>query len=353
VKCVLRLSEVPLHLYQIIAGFELLRRGGKIELDIERLSPISPFRLPYNMLEADIDGRKIIFDMNDGYDNLLEADEDYIFFYNEILKKCDLLIKRSYNEKLNAKLTNPEKIKKTAPNFLVTVKGNPAHLPVPCDPKKEKSKKLIRMLPLSQYYNGYCYEENFRAEPKMNRNPRILFMARLWDPAGEFEGQLSEEKSEERRKINENRASCIRLCRKEFGNSFFGGITSSEYAGREYPDLLLAHDAFSKKNEYLKVMKSFDIQIATMGLHKSTGWKFAEYIAASKAIVSEPLFYSSIGDLSENNNYLVFNNEFECCEKINELFNEQTRYSMMCANRDYYNKIMSCEKLAWRAFKEN
>ena len=344
-KCVLKLSEVPLHLYQIIAGFELLKQSGKIELDIKRLNPGSPLRLPYNMLEADIDGSKIIFDMNDGYDNILEAGQDYIEFYNKILARCDLLFKRSYNEELNSKLINPEKIRKTAPNFMVTVKGNPAHLSVPCDPKKEKVKKLIRMIPGTQYYNGYCYEENFRAEPKINNKPKILFMARLWDPAGEFKGQLSEEKSEERRKINESRASCIRLCRNEFRDSFLGGITDSKYAVKEYPDLVIKNNKFSKKNEYLSLMKSFDIHIATMGLHKSTGWKFAEYLAASKAIVSEPLYYSSTGNLSETRNYLVFKNGIDCCEKINELFDEQKRYSMMCANREYYNEFMSCEKL--------
>lgn len=348
-KCVLRLSEVPLHLYQIIAGLELLRRNGKIDLDIECLSPASPYRLPYNMLEVDCGGRRIIFDMNDGYDNLFEAQGDYVGFYNKILDKCDILYKRSFNEELNNRLTDSGKIRKTPPNFLVTVKGNPAHIPMPCDPGYEKAKKIIRMLPFSQYYNGFIYEGNFKAKPFVNSEPKILFMARLWDPMGESEGRLNEEKSEERRRINESRANCIKRCRKEFGSRFFGGITYSDFAKKDYPELLLDNSKIGKKNTYLKLMKNFDIHIATSGLHKSTGWKFAEYIAASKAIVSEPLTYSSVGGLADKINYLSFTNEYDCCERIEELFDSQKRYKMMHANEKYYDEFMNCEKFAARA----
>jgi len=350
-KCCIRLSEVPLHLYQITAGFELLKRAGKIELEIERLKPNSPHRLPYNMIEAEYNGKTIIFDMNDGYDNLLNKHEDFISFYNKILKKCDILIKRSYREDLNSRLENPGKIMETAPNYFVTVKANPAHIPVPCDPKKEAIKKTIRLLPISQYYNGLCFEENFREPPKINPEPRILFMARLWDPKGDFNGQLTAEKSEERRAINENRANCIRLCRKEFGNRFSGGVTPSAFSFKEYPDLVLEKPKTGEKGEYLKRMKSFDIHIATAGLHKSTGWKFAEYIAASKAIVTEPLYYASAGNLADSRNYLSFNNKSECCERITEIFDEQKRYEMMRANFEYYNEWMSCEKLVSHALK--
>lgn len=350
-ECLLKLSEVPLHLYQIIAGFKLLQQDKQIELKMERLKPNSPDRLPYNMLEVFYNNKRVIFDMNDGYDNLLKPGEDYLELYNGILERCDLLYKRSYNAGLNNRLNHPEKIRKTAPNFLVTIKGSPAHWPVPCDPRKEKVKKVIRLLPFTQYYNGDCYENNFAAEPVIHRELKILFMARLWDPAGDYKGQLSEEKSEERRAINESRAKCIRRCRKEFGSRFLGGISYSEFAEREYSDLLLDNENISKKSVYLGMVKKSDIHIATAGLHKSTGWKFAEYIAASKAIVSEPLFYSSAGGLSDGVHYLSFRDEQECCERIQDLFDEQRRFTMMRANKEYYEEHMRCVKIAGHALE--
>lgn len=303
------------------------------------------------MLEVVCNGKKIIFDMNDGYDNLLDSNNSYIDFYNDLLEKCDILYKRSFNEELNHGLRYAEKIRKTAPNYFVTVKGNPSHVPAPCDPQTEKIKKIIRLLPYSKYSNSLCYEENFKAEPVIKSEPKIMFMARLWDPKGEFKGQLSEEKSEERVAINKNRANCIRLCRSEFGSRFFGGITYSEFAKKEYPELLIENKGLGNKNKYLESMKNYDIFIATAGLHQSTGWKFAEYIAASKAIVAEPLRYSSVGGLSDKVNYFCFENEFECCEKIEELFDNQKRYKMMCANRNYYNEFMDCEKIAARTLE--
>jgi hypothetical protein len=301
------------------------------------------------MLEVSCNDQTVIFDMNDGYDNLLQRGESYIDFYSAILKKCDILYKRSYREEMNVVLATPAKIRKTAPNYFATIKGNPAHCPVPCDSGKEKIKKIIRLSSFTQYYNGYYYEDNFRSPPEMNTEPAILFMARLWDPKGEYDGQLTEQKSEEREAINRTRAKCIRLCRREFGSRFIGGITSSKYAVQIYPDLVLERTIAFKKNEYLKQMKSSDILVATAGLHQSTGWKFAEYIAASKAIVSEPLYYESIGDLVDGKNYLSFFDEFECCERISELFDQQRRYSMMCANQDYYDSYMSSETMVRQA----
>ncbi len=351
-ECTLELSEVPLHLYQIIAGFYRLEKSGQIKLRIRRLSTDDPKRLPYNMLRVNAGGQSLIYDMNDGYDNLLADGQSYEALYDGLLDSCDIMFKRSFNASMNARLKTPEKIKRTAPNFFVTVKGSPAHFPVPCDPRREKLKKLVRLLPFSEYYNGWCYEEAFRCEPTENTEPHALFMARLWDPAGEFPGQLTEEKSEERRQINESRADCIRLCRREFGSRFFGGITPSPFAQREYPDLILEDGNIGKKNEYLKYMKTFDIHIATEGLHRSTGWKFAEYLAASRAVVSEPLYYESTGGLAEGINYLSFNGADECVEKISTLFDSTRRLKMMNANRAYRDRFMGCETIAVDTLKE-
>jgi len=347
----MRLGEIPLHLYQITAGFELLRRSGKIELALEKLSPSSPRRLPYNMLEVQVGDQVVIFDMNDGYDNLLKPHENYKDLYNGILKKCDFLYKRSFKEELNTGLEEPEKIKKIAPNYFVTVKGNPAHRPSPCDLGKEKLKKLFRLFPATQYYNGYYHADNFHSLPVVHREPKILFMARLWDPKGDYKGQLTEQKSEERNEINQGRAKCIRACRSEFGARFYGGVASSAFSVKEYPDLVIENSTAAKKQEYMKRMKDADILIATAGLHHSTGWKFAEYIAASKAIVSEPLYYESAGGLADGHNYISFRNENECCERINGLFDERKRLEMMNENAAYYDNYLNCESLVTRAIQ--
>lgn len=343
-RCTLTVGEVPLHLYQVIAGFEKLASAGRIVLTYKTPSPDADDRLPYNVLAAECDSKCYLFDMNDGYDNLPENRENYISFYNALLDRCDLLYKRSFHAPTNARLTHPEKMQKTPPNCLITINGSRAHRPVPCDPRREKLKKMVRSLPVSSYYNGHCYEDALEDLPRVRSSPRVIFLARLWDPAGEFPGQLNAEKTEERFQINESRATCIRTCRREFGDRFEGGVSASAFSQREYPDLVVTDKKVTRKDKYIAAMKEFDIAIATAGLHKSTGWKFAEYLTASKAIVTEPLFYESAGALCEGVNYLSFRDERDCCEKIYRLFDESSRYTMMCANREYYTSTMRCDK---------
>lgn len=340
----LRLSEVPLHLYPILAGFESLRRKGAIRLKIERLRPGAPDLLPYNMLEVVCeDGKRLILDMNDGYENLLKDRAEMIPFYNGLLERCDLLFKRSFDGVRNAQLQAPEKMRRTPPNFLVTLPHNPAHFPVPCDPQREQVKKLVRMLPGSQYYNGHIMEKNLFHAPHLSENPRILFMARLWDPDGEFPGQLTPAMQEERHAINESRAQCIRLLREAFGERFCGGVAPSAFACRDYADVVLENEGLSHKDAYLAFMKQFDIHISTMGLHGSTGWKFAEYIAASKAIVCEPLCYESAGGLADGTHYLSFTDPETCVCGVQTLLDDGKRLAMMRANHAYAETYMRPE----------
>lgn len=349
----IRLSEVPLHLYQPLAGFAALEEDGELRCTFERLRPDSPHVLPYNMFEVVTDdGLRFIYDMNDGYENLLPDAREMPAFYNRLLNRCNLLFKRSFDPKKNAMLCTPQKVQPTPPNFLVTLPGNPAHIPVPCDPRREKLKKLVRVLPNTAYANRHVLEENLFAPPVCSDTPKILFMARLWDPAGEFPGQLTPAMAEERRRINESRASCIRLLRREFGDRFYGGVASSAFTVREYADVVLDEPSLARKDRYLAFMKSFDIHVSTMGLHGSTGWKFAEYIAASKAIVCEPLRYESAGGLADGTHYLPFTDADSCVSRVQSLLDDALRMRMMESNHAYAERFLRCKAFVKTTLKE-
>ena len=348
----IRLSEVPLHLYPILAGFSALDRSGALRVRYARLRPGDADVLPYNMLEvvAD-DGRRLIYDMNDGYANLLPDEAQTAPFYDKLLGRCDVLFKRSFDRAQNARLCAPKQILPTPPNFLVTLRGNRAHFPVPCDPRREKIKKLVRMLPGSPYYNGHILEENLFAPPHVSEQPRILFMARLWDPAGDFAGQLTPAMAEERHAINESRAACIHLLRREFGDRFRGGVAASDFTRRAYADVVLDDPSLARKDAYLAFMKTFDIQIATMGLHRSTGWKFAEYLAASKAIVCEPLCYESSGGLTDGVHYRAFADADACVQNVYALLDDGVRGEMMAQNHAYAERNLRCASFVRRTLE--
>jgi hypothetical protein len=345
-RCRMRLGEVPLHLYQVIAGFELLARRGVIGLEIVWDSPhvSEEPRLPYNMLEVVLNGEiRLLYDLNDGYDNLVEDPDE---LYGPLLERYDLCFKRSFSAKRNAGLTHGGKIRPLGLNYWVTIPGSAAHRPAPLDPPKEKLKKLIRRLPITPHYNGWYTIETFEDEPKPDAPPDILFMARMWDVRGDKGWHLTEAKREERHYINEQRARTIRLCREAFGDRFHGGVAPTRFARERYPDLVIDDRREVTRRAYLRRMKRSAICIATTGLHQSIGWKFAEYIAASKAIVTETLHYEVPGVFGENRNYLSFRTPEECVEAVDRLVrDERLRLSLMRNNRNYYRRHVRPDRL--------
>jgi len=344
--CRMRLGEVPLHLYQVIAGFELLARRGVITLEIVRdgrhVRGTPP--LPYNMMEVVLNGEiRVLYDLNDGYDNLVE-DPDTL--YGPLLRHYDICFKRSFNAAMSARLTHGSKIRPLGLNYWVTIPGSIAHRPAPLDPPKEKLKKLIRMLPVTSHYNGWYTVEKFEDEPRPDAPPGILFMARMWDVRGDAGWRLSEAKREERHFINEQRARTIRLCREAFGDQFHGGVAPTPFAVEHYPDLVIANRSEVSRRAYLKRMKRSTICIATMGLHQSIGWKFAEYVAASKAIVSETLHYDVPGAFGEGRNYLSFRTPEECVEAVSRLIrDDRLRQMIMRNNWNYYRRHVRPDRL--------
>ncbi|MEY2192763.1 glycosyltransferase family 1 protein [Neobacillus sp. BF23-41] len=345
ISCCIRLGEVPLHLYNITAGFQILKRNGIIDLKVEKLN--TKEKLPYNMMEVIINNQyRVLYDVNDGYDNLLTENQDYVEFMNNLLANFDFYFKRSFSNKYNEKLNINNKMFPLGLNYMVTIPGNISHSPTRQDPKKEKIKKIVRMLPFSEYYNGQYYVESFEEIPIRDTNAKILFMARLWDVNGDTNNGISLEKKDERMFINELRVKCIRLCRQEFGDKFFGGISPTRFSFENYPDVIINDKAITKRNNYIKKVKESSICVATMGLHESIGWKFTEYIAASKAIVTEELHYEVPGNLLNENNYLTFRTAEECVEQIFKLLNnDDLRYQMMINNFNYYHQFVRPDRL--------
>lgn len=116
------------------------------------------------------------------------------------------------------------------------------------------------------------------------------------------------------------------------------GIESNPVALEKYPHLIIPSEQTVRGN-YIHAMKQADICIATTGLHKSIGWKMGEYVAASKAIISEPLYYEVPGDFVTGKNYLEFSSVEECLEQVKLLINEPKRiYEMQKENEMYYKK---------------
>ncbi len=273
--------------------------------------------------------------MSDGY-----AYED-LDSVKELFCDADVIFKRSYSNEKNCALgNNGEKIHPYGLNYFVTFPDNPI------TSRKSSLKGILKTVKLTN-----SYVEDFEAPILRERkNPKSLFLTRLWELNGSDiagNGELAEE----RNYINKVRTDTVRLLKKEFGKAFYGGIYADEFSV-EYCLELLVDKTVSLKRLYLNRMKNSDICINTMRLHGSTGWKTAEYAAASRAIVSEKFIYETPGDFSDGKNYLSFTSPQECAEKVSFLLeNPSERVFMSEQNKKCYEKYLRPDAQVMRAIE--
>ena len=186
--------------------------------------------------------------------------------------------------------------------------------------------------------------------PDPSQNPRVLFMAGLWDPADVARQEPS--RVSEFEAINLTRSACIRQLRAALGDRFHGGAQRSAFACHYAPDTLLPDARASSKRRYLETVRDHPICIATMGLHGSNGCKLAEYVALSRAIVSEPLRYLVPGPFEAGSHYLPFESPEECVRQVMLLVERPTlREQLMRNNWDYYNARLRPVALAMRVLE--
>jgi len=184
--------------------------------------------------------------------------------------------------------------------------------------------------------------------PRWYEQANILLMTRAWPE----QRARTEEKKEQRFEMNQMRAACIRMLKKEFGNNFYGGFSTDEYSQTHFPDCVLPDNRITRKKNYLQLVKTFPICVATTGLENSTGWRMGEYIALSKAILSEKLHNEVPGDFAAGKNYLEFYTADHCVEQAHRLFQDAPlRYEMMHQNFRYYHAYLRPDMLVWNALR--
>lgn len=324
------LSREP-HVSQILTGFTMLERRGTVKIDVEDRSQDET--LPYRsvMLEVFYRGKKLIYDMLDGYQH-----EDAIRYQ---LAHCDYYFKRSFSKEKNEALGLKweGKMFPLGFNYHVSCIGHPVDRPY----WKEKIKEMLHI----ENYTWCCTyfsPRRFEQRPRKCKVPQVLFLTRLW-----YEDEsMPQAVREERRQINQMRIEIIRRLRAMEGDiHFVGGLPDTELAREAAPDLIMP-STLTERRKYIKCLKKSDICIGSMGLYESIGWKTGEYVAASKAIINERFHYTVPGNFEKGSNYLEFETAEECIQAVQMLVASPERvYQMKCCNRAYYQKWLRPDEL--------
>ncbi|MFN2588994.1 MAG: glycosyltransferase [Actinomycetota bacterium] len=330
VECSVRVAGNPQHVYQVVAGFAMLGARGEVDVRFDLLpAEEAPFSSP-NVITATVAGRPVAYDMLDGYHNI-PRDE-----LEGLLSSVDVCFKRSFSPAENDSLAHGDRIRAFGLSYPVTCRAAVFRRMRAADPPR---RRLVRAFKAAAGRSPHPHVKAFEGGPVVRDDPVVVFMTRVYDPAGE-PGEdpgvlLRENAGPERQEINEMRAGCVRRLREAFGRSFVGGLAPTAFAAARYPDCLLDRAEVSR-SRFLRTLKAADVGVATMGLHRSNQWKLAEYLAASKAVVSERLRYEVPG-FTPPENYLSFDTPGECVERVADLLDDpDRRLAMMRANQEHY-----------------
>lgn len=320
IKCHLILHSKTKHLNQIYGGFVDLGKKGIVEISKEE-----NYDTPKQILEVVVNDKiKVIYDTMDEQD----------FYAKTVMEISDIdyYFKRSFKSYEANKYSF--KAYPLGLNYNVYSKNGNI-----LDKKDVIKNKLIKVV---KNYKYDFYAEDFESFSLSEDIPKICFLARVWDTnSKEIE---NENVRQEREEINKFRVACIKACKENFKENFIGGIEDSEFARKNYPEFIIENKDITKRDKFLERIKETEICIATTGLHKSIGWKFGEYVAASRVIVSEPLYYELPGEFQNEKNYIEFRSVDELIDVLRKLINnKEKRQEIMNNNLYYYNNYVKPE----------
>lgn len=325
------------HLSMPVTGLLMLQEQGKLRLSWE-IDQGNRKGFPYlPLLGAYAEGKRILFDMADGYGMPPEE-------LAQAVRQSDVYFRRSFSQERNHAL-GPVLQGKMRPfgfHYHVSWPGNFMDKAVlPQDLKNE----LFQFV-----FNGasrrYFTPDKFECEPRKTDSPTVMFYTRLWDP-GEIPAL-----HDSLVVLNENRIRLVAELKKRYGPRFIGGIQYSRFAVRNCRELVTGV-GMTKRRNYLRAMQQADICVGTTGLHDSIGWKTAEYIAASKAVVNEKFHYEVTGDFREGVNCLLFTEVEECIDQVARLMSDPERvYAMGQANRAYYQAYLRPDRIMANALRQ-
>jgi len=332
------------HCSQPLCGLKTLRDAfpEKYALTIEDRSgdpTYNPFQnlRPQHMehLLVEYRGKRIIFDMNDGYDHCIEP-------IRYFLKNSDFYFKRSFSPEKNRELLSEfcssqpgsdsviAKMKPLGLYYFVTYPNSPINRSL----LVQAVRYFQRIRKGDAYFTPSVFENKRKLE--IVESPKILFFTRLWNPSDYSSASWKTQSVQ----VNAVRCDLVRALKEKYGARFVGGIQKSEHAMEIARDLVVSSKE-TERSRYLNAIKRCDICISSIGLHKSIPGKVGEYVAASTAVVSEKLFYEVPGDFAEGKNYLSFDGVEDCLSKIDYLVaRPQKVYEMKLANKTYYENYL-------------
>lgn len=269
-------------------------------------------------------------------------------FSSIALEKCQYVFKRNYRTAIVEKLEQHHQLKLFPLGLTFGVRSRW---------QGEYFKYFLGLfcqnIRLAWKFDGYFFSRIYREMMKQWKHWKFIKTTRLLDRFDSFEPfcnakilfqtRTFEETQSDVLEIHEQRYRLIRLLRKEFPDTFYGGFLPRGIAVEKYKDAL--SNVPSEPEEYLNFVKECDIVIYTRGLAHSPAWKMAEYLSQGKVIMAEPLTTELPAPLEHGVHVLYFHSESELIENINKVQADKELAKRLSENaRTYFEEYVHPEK---------
>lgn len=263
------------------------------------------------------------------------ADRSDVFFHTS-LQGCRIYFKRSYHQPDVDRLApeHRDKVWAFGMNYacadrsscLAVLRGIAGHL------RAENRRSLLhdrqRLGKIAKRvvrYSRLPRPDQFEHAAELPKKPFVLFQPRLWEER--------HVRGEDVEAVNESRVRIVRLLRQALGPRFRGGLVPTRLARERYPELI----SDIPPRRYLEHTRQALVGVSTRGLHFSTPWKLAEYLAATVCVVGEPIRNDVGAPLEPGRHYLPSSSPDECVEHCVRILAEPDLQSeLRNAAHEYY-----------------
>jgi hypothetical protein len=329
------------HATQVIAGLDTLSALGEIKLRFAAVRK-PPLLASHGLLILASSGQSVVFDLIDSSRR----------FDEEALRHADFYFKRMYvGEHLPPSAS--AKVIPYGPNY--SVMSSRVAVSTILRPllwrSRPELKRVLRALigaPFRDHAKFRGIDTEISGGP-LEPNGRVLFMARAWDPSAP-EVKSDQQAQYDRHAVNQERALLIRTLRERFGDHFTGGFSMDSFSMREYPDIVEQNARMTSRPAFIRAVKQHTICIATRGLHDSVGWKFGEYLAMARAVITEKVACEYPFRIEKGTNFLDFEGPTSCLEQVELLAQRPDKAAaMMRENQALYDRCLRPENLTRHA----
>ncbi len=146
--------------------------------------------------------------------------------------------------------------------------------------------------------------------------------------------------------------SCCTDCKLLFRKQFTGGVSDNACARRLCPELIVP-DKLTGKRAYLHRMQHTEICVASTGLHGSTGWKLAEYVAAGAPLSPSRCGTPCRAALKRAKTIKTYTSPAECEAQLRQLLADPAAILAMAQhNAAYYQTWLRPEQQVRQALRQ-